>query len=194
MDRHRERGLSSSGGGYHKGDNSMKITRKGAPANHNTFSIPPIRKWIDEHAFSRSGNLVIDPFARTSKLAHITNDLNPAFDTDYNLDALDFLRIFSDESVDVVLFDPPYSLRQLKECYNGIGHDLTSHESRYFFSDMRTEIARVLKPGGICLSFGWSTGGIGKKRNMKITDILIVPHGGNHYDTLCTKEVKELKE
>ena len=35
----------------------------------------------------------INPFANTNKFTTITNDLNPEYNTDYNLDALDFLKI-----------------------------------------------------------------------------------------------------
>ena len=131
----------------------MKIQRIPSKPNKNTFSIPPIRKWIEEHLVG--SEITIDPFARHSKIAHWTNDINPECGTDFCMDALDFLRKFDDEEVDAVLFDPPYSLRQLKECYDGLGRDLTSHESKYFFSDLRNEIARVLRPGGVGVSFGW---------------------------------------
>ena len=49
----------------------------------------------------------IDPFANKNKLAKITNDLNHDFDTDYHLDALDFLKLFDEKSIDGILYDPP---------------------------------------------------------------------------------------
>lgn len=52
------------------------------------------------------------------------------------------------------------------------------------------EIARVIKPNGLCLSFGWSTNGLGKKRGFEIIEILLVAHGGNHNDTIVTIEKK----
>ena len=36
-------------------------------------------------------------------MASVTNDLNMAYDTDYHMDALDFLKMFDDSSVDGVL-------------------------------------------------------------------------------------------
>ena len=75
----------------------MIIERKWAMPNKNTFSIPPIRDFILRE-LPRDG-LVIDPFANSSKIANITNDLDPQYGTDYNLDALDFLRTFETESV-----------------------------------------------------------------------------------------------
>ncbi len=73
--------------------------------NSETFSIKPIAEIIDRYV----GHLKvsIDPFARGSKKAKITNDIDADFDTDYHMDALDFLKMHKDESVDAVLFDPP---------------------------------------------------------------------------------------
>jgi hypothetical protein len=91
--------------------------------------------------------------------------------------------------VDQVLFDPPYSPRQLKECYNDIGQTLHDTKSSVW-SNWKKEIARITKPGGYVLSFGWNTVGIGKTRGFEIRDILLVCHGGMHNDTICVREVK----
>jgi len=69
--------------------------------------------------------LSIDPFANTSKLAKITNDLNHDYDTDYHLDATDFLKTFESNSVDFIFYDPPYSLRQVSEVYKSVGIEVT---------------------------------------------------------------------
>jgi|TARA_R100000482_G_scaffold99798_1_gene43333 hypothetical protein len=165
----------------------MKIKRKWAMPNHNTFSIKPIREFIGEVPIQS-----IDPFARNSKLATITNDLNPDFDTTHNMDALDFLKTIDDNSVDMVLFDPPYSPRQLKECYDSIGKSLTQSQTQSsYWAYCKDEITRITKPGGIVLSFGWNTQGMGKSRGFEIESILLVPHGGMHNDTICVKEVKK---
>lgn len=50
------------------------------------------------------------------------------------------------------------------------------------------EIARIVKPNGKCISFGWNTNDVGKKRGFQIESILIVAHGGSHNDTLVTVE------
>jgi hypothetical protein len=52
------------------------------------------------------------------------------------------------------------------------------------------EIARLIRPGGYALSFGWSSGGMGKQLGFDIEKILLVPHGGNHHDTICVAEKK----
>ena len=168
----------------------MIIERKWAMPNKHTFLIKPIDDFIKSHLPNQPA-LILDPFAnRPSDYGAITNDLNPNTKVQFHMCALDFLRQYDNYSVDMVLFDPPYSLRQVKECYSSIGKALTGHESRHFYSDLRDEISRVLRIGGVCLSFGWSTNGIGMSRYMHIEEVLIVPHGGIHHDTLCTKEVK----
>ncbi|MFG6378341.1 MAG: hypothetical protein K1W19_08515 [Lachnospiraceae bacterium] len=84
--------------------------------NSKTFSIKPIKELIHKYAYGK----IIDPFANSSKLASITNDLDEQYDTDYHMNALDFLKIFDSESIDTVLYDPPYSARQVSECYRNL--------------------------------------------------------------------------
>ena len=156
--------------------------------NKNTFDIKPVKELIQSEL---TNGIWIDPFANQNKLATITNDLNPDFDTDYHMDALDFLKTFQNESVDDVLYDPPYSPRQVTECYQGVGMNVTSETTRAsFWGNQKNEISRIVKPGGKVITFGWNSGGIGRKYGFEITRILLVPHGGWHNDTICTVEVK----
>lgn len=166
----------------------MRIEREWAMPNKATFSIKPIGRFIEEEI--EGCEVIIDPFARNAKIATVTNDLNPECDSDYHLDALDFLNNFEDASVDGVLFDPPYSLRQLKECYDGVGCSLSQHQTQHFFSDLKDEISRVCRVGATVISFGWSSLGMGESRGFEKIRILMVPHGGIHHDTLCVSEVK----
>lgn len=157
--------------------------------NKNTFEILPIKNLISEEVSLEK--LWIDPFANRNKIASITNNLNPEFDTDHHLDALDFLKLFDDASVDGVLYDPPYSPRQVSECYKNIEHNVTSETTRAsFWGNHKKEISRIVKPGGKVITFGWNSEGIGSKYGFEIKKILLVPHGGWHNDTICTVEVK----
>jgi hypothetical protein len=157
--------------------------------NSNTFDIKCIKKLIDKYC--RVGCVSIDPFANTSKIANITNDLNPNYITDYHLDAVDFLKLFADNSVDFCFYDPPYSLRQVSECYKSVGREVTMQTTQ---SSWRTkhinEISRIIKPEGIAMCFGWNSSGIGKTRGFELIEILLVAHGGSHNDTICTVERK----
>lgn len=157
--------------------------------NKNTFSIPPIKELVAR--YTQNQNVIVDPFANNSKIGTITNDMNPKYGTMYHMDALEFLQQLESESADVVLYDPPYSLRQVKECYEGVGITVTAeHTKASWRARHLDEIARILKPNGLCLCFGWNTNGVGKKRGFEMIEALIVPHGGSKNDTLCTVEIK----
>lgn len=156
--------------------------------NKNTFDIKPINELI--HKYLVDG-VVIDPFANKNKVATITNDLDTQYDTDYHLDALDFLKQFGDNSVDVVLYDPPYSPRQVSESYRRLGRSVNMQTTQAsYWSNQKKEIDRIVKKGGISITCGWNSGGIGKKHGFEIVEILLVPHGGWHNDTIITVEKK----
>lgn len=155
--------------------------------NKNTFDIPQIKNIIEKynHGFS------IDPFANTNKMASVTNDLIPEYGTDYTEDALVFLKRFEDNSVDVVLYDPPFSVRQVSECYKKMDMSVNykTTTARYW-SAQKAEIGRIVKLGGNVITCGWNSGGIGKKHGFEIIEILLVAHGGWHNDTIVTVEEK----
>ncbi len=122
----------------------MLIERIWAMPNKNTFNIKPIRDLLSCEI--KSNELWIDPFANSNKIATITNDLNPIYDTDYNLYALDFLKIFDNNSVDGVLYDPPYSPRQVSECYKKFGYNITNKTTQSsLWTNHKKEISRILK-------------------------------------------------
>lgn len=169
-------------------NSNILIERVWAMPNKNTFDIKPIHELIVEEL---TDGLWIDPFANTNKLASVTNDLNPDYDTDYHMDALDFMKMFDSDSVDGVLYDPPYSPRQVSECYNNVGFNVTWDTTKAsFWGNHKREISRIVKIGGKVITFGWNSGGIGYKYGFEIERILLVPHGGWHNDTICTVEVK----
>jgi len=156
--------------------------------NSNTFDIKCIRRLIYKYFKPEFDS--IDPFANNSKLAKITNDLNPEMDTDYHLDAVDFMKQYTCNSMDFVFYDPPYSLRQVKECYNHIGKQITTNETNNFRTSHINEISRIVRPNGLVMCFGWNSSGIGKIRGFELIEILMVCHGGSHNDTICTVERK----
>ena len=122
----------------------MIISRCWAMPNSKTFEIKPIKELIQKYIFGLS----IDPFANGSKLASITNDLDPQYDTDYHLDATEFLRKFDDESVDTVLYDPPYSPRQVSECYKSLGKTVNTETTQStYWTNHKKEISRIVKSG-----------------------------------------------
>ena len=167
----------------------MRIERIWAMPNKWTFTIKPIKQLLEEEL---TDGIWVDPFAGMNSPATIKNDLNPDIPADYHMDAIDFLKLQPDNSIDGVLFDPPYSVRQVAECYKGFGINVTQEMTRMnFYSDMKKEIARIVKPNGKVICFGWTSMGIGKTRGFEMTRILLVPHGGQKNDTICTVEIKK---
>jgi len=161
--------------------------------NSNTFDIKCIKRLI--YKYIKDDMLSIDPFANTSKIAKITNDLNPEYDTDYHLDALDFLKMFDNNSVDFILYDPPYSLRQVSECYKNVGIDVTMETTQSSWKSRHiNEIKRILKANGIVMCFGWNSNGVGKVRGFELLEYLLVAHVGSHNDTIVTVERKFINE
>ena len=59
-----------------------------------------------------------------------------------------------------------------------------------FWSKCKDEIARITKPGGKVICFGWNSMGLGKNRGFEMTNILLVPHGASKNDTITTVEIK----
>jgi len=146
----------------------MKIDRVWAMPNKQTFLIKPIRILI----------------VQESSL----NDWLEPFPFDYNEDATKYMEKLPDESFDFGLFDPPYSPRQLKENYKGIGNYDTKSST---WSNWKNLFAKKIKKGGKVICFGWNSCGLGNSRGFEITRILLVAHGGMHNDTICTVEVKK---
>ena len=171
----------------------MKIERIWAMPNAWTFTIKPIRELLNEEV--GSGMLMrgtwIDPFAGENSPAQVTNDLNTVRPTKYHMEALPFLKQFEDETFDGALFDPPYSPRQVKEMYDNIGEKTVADNTKTsFWSQCKDELARLVKPCGKVICFGWNSMGMGKNRGFTMNRILLVPHGGNRNDTIVTVETK----
>lgn len=173
----------------------MIITKKWAMPNSKTFTILPIKELIIKYL--QENGIVLDPFANEMsiknviKSKYISNDLDSSYQCDYSMDALEFFKMFDNNSIDLILFDPPYSPRQVKECYTELELTVTIEQTgAQYWSNLKNEIQRILKIGGKVISFGWNTNGIGINRGFQIEEILIVAHGGSKNDTLCTVETK----
>lgn len=165
----------------------VEFTRTWAMPNRWTFRIAPIKQLI--HRYVGDGKGWIDPFAGENSPAEITNDLNPIRPTIYHLHALDFANVLVGEFKGV-LFDPPYSLRQTKECYDGIGYEMTQTDTQSFPNNVKKALADKVAPGGYVITFGWNSTGFGKDLGFKIVEIMLVAHGGHHNDTIITVEKK----
>ncbi len=164
----------------------MIINRIWAMPNKWTFTIKPIKELLRREV----NGYWCDPFAGENSPAQIKNDLSGK--CEFSMDALLFLKTRKDNEFDGVLFDPPYSITQARQCYEGRGMDKLNIKptSMQYWGDIKTEIARIIKPGGKAICFGWTSMGIGIKRGFKMNEILLVPHGGSKNDTIVTVETK----
>ena len=158
--------------------------------NSNTFDCLPIGEFV--RSYLRQSKVSVDPFARDNCWATHTNDLNPGTAASHHMDALDFLTAMRIEGIkaDLVIFDPPYSPRQIKECYDGIGLKMGGDEAwrTHGWTKEREAIDDILEVGGVVISCGWNSSGMGKRRSYQIIEILMVCHGAGHNDTICVAE------
>ncbi len=167
----------------------MIINRVWAMPNKWTFTIKPIAELLVRYVGTGKG--WIDPFAGMYSPAEITNDLNPERNTTHHLDALDFLKSLSGIFRGCI-FDPPYTPRQVKECYDHIGRHMEQDDALlgYKRGQYKAVVAPLIRPGGVVISCGWNTVGMGKKLGFEIIEILLVCHGSDHNDTIVTVEIK----
>lgn len=167
----------------------MNIYRIWAMPNKHTFTIKPIASLLSKYVGDGKG--WVDPFAGENSPAEYTNDLNPSKPTKYHMHAKEFVSTLEGPFTGV-LFDPPYSLTQVKECYSGIGLSLMQEDAQYFPQNVKEIIAPKVSQGGIVITFGWNSQGFGKNLGFEMIEVLMVPHGRSHNDTIVTVERKSL--
>lgn len=167
----------------------MIINRIWAMPNKWTFTIKPIKELLSRYVNTLVGYWC-DPFAGENSPAQVQNDLSGK--CEYCFDALEFLKKMETGKFDGVLFDPPYSITQAKQCYEGRGMEQLEIKptSMKYWAECKNEIKRILKPEGIVICFGWNSMGLGINRGFTQEEILLVPHGGSKNDTIVTVETK----
>jgi hypothetical protein len=170
----------------------LKFSREWVMPNSNTLLIEPARRLVLSYILQDMET--VDPFAKDCEIAKWRNDINPASKAEYHLDALDFFRLLKNHKIqaDLVVFDPPYSLRQTKECYEGFGRQftMTDAQTAVRWRDEKNAINELLKIGGLVISFGWNSSGMGIGRLYDIIEIKLLCHGGAHNDTIIVVEQK----
>jgi len=158
--------------------------------NKDTFSIPPIGDFV--RRYLHKSKVSVDPFARNKLWATHTNDLNPDTLAEHHMDAASFLKMLGGRGVqaDLVLIDPPYSPRQISECYKSIGKlvGMKETQSATLYSGVRDSVIPIVADNAIVLSFGWNTVGMGINRGFEIIEVMLCCHGGAHNDTICMAE------
>lgn len=168
---------------------TLRFTRCFAMPNAETFSIKPIGEFV--RAYLACSKVSVDPFARNRTWATYTNDINPRTSAQSHVDAEVFLKGLAVQA-DLALFDPPYSPRQVSEHYKEAGLPVTGEDTQNgrLYKRVRDALDRVVAPGGIVLSFGWQSIGMGEARGYELIETMLVAHGGGHNDTICIAERK----
>lgn len=171
-------------------DVAIQFTRVWAMPSPWTFEIYPIKCLLERYV--GGGWNWIDPFAGKFSPAKLTNDINPDMPTQYHMEALEFVQRASHEwGFAGVLFDPPYSFRQISENYKSVGMKATQMQtSMAFYEKVKSALCDKIHVNGHAISFGWNTNGFGKARGFEIVEIMAVAHGGSKNDTLVTVERK----
>jgi hypothetical protein len=168
----------------------IAFSRAWAMPTGDTFGAEPIGAFV--RRYLAQSNASIDPFARNNTWATVTNDLNPATSADYHLEAEEFCREMARQGrrFDLAIFDPPYSPRQIKDCYHRVGLAVGQKEtqSAALYKRVRDALLPLLEPKATVLSFGWNSAGMGKTRGFHLVEIMLVAHGGAHNDTICIAE------
>jgi hypothetical protein len=166
----------------------VKMTRTWAMPSRHTFTIKPVAAIIKKYS---KGIGWVDPFSGWNSPAIQTNDLNPDAPTTSHTDAQTFIEKF--DCIDGMLFDPPYSPRQISECYKGMGLKVGMKETQNATLYARVKNAAMprIVAGGIVICCGWNSGGMGEKRGFELLEIMLVAHGGAHNDTIVTVERKK---
>lgn len=166
------------------------MRREWAMPSRDTFSVGPIAAFVAPYIGASSSS--VDPFARNTRLATYRNDMNPNTAAEYHMDAIAFLERLAAEGVkcDLALLDPPYSPRQITECYAeaGLKAGMQDTQNARLYSRTRAALLPILTDNAVVLSFGWNSAGMGLKNGFALTEILMVCHGGAHNDTICTAE------
>lgn len=167
---------------------AVRFQRVWAMPNSDTFSVLPIAGFVQRYLLK--SKVSVDPFARNRRWATHTNDLNPDTAAEAHVEAWEFLERIVGDGVkpDLVIFDPPYSPRQVKEVYEQIGKHFgidDQHNAGRWTREK--QLVAALRPE-VVLSFGWNSQGMGLQHKYEPVDILLVCHGGAHNDTICMAE------
>ena len=108
--------------------------------------------------------------------------------TQYHMEAEKFCRQLKGHYKGV-LFDPPYSCRQISEHYKFLGLKASQKDtSSNFYTRVMNAICDKVD---LAISFGWNSNAFGKNRGFEIIEILLIAHGGYHNDTIVTVERKK---
>lgn len=143
----------------------MKIKRiqeasRAGKETHKHRSYKAAMRYVREALIHQPDHEILDLFARTCPWGDFRNDLNPDFKeqghTNMCMDALVATKLFDNQSIDVILFDPPFSSRMDADKYNEVGAASLWTNPKYI-SDLGKEMNRILTTNGYIIKCGFNT-------------------------------------
>jgi hypothetical protein len=150
------------------------------PLNKYTFSVRPIREWVEEECEGKTLNL----FAGKTKLDvdEVRVDKDITMNADYYVDAYDFVIdcCRDDVKFNTIILDPPYSYRKSMEMYNN--NKVSS------FKKLKDLLPSILNDGGKIITFGYHSISMGHGRGFILEKIVVLSHGGAIHDTIISVE------
>ena len=147
--------------------------------------------------------VTVDVYSGGNSIADIKNDFDHSYDTDYHMEAVEFLKTLDTCSCDTIICDPPTCSSDSKYWRDKLGLpkivDVIDGKERVvqytqinYWSILNREISRVMKPGGIVIYSGCTSTGVGKKLGFELKELNILCHGGWTPDTYITVETKKV--
>lgn len=148
------------------------------PLNKHTFTVGPIRRWVEKHTNGRTLNLFAGP--TTLSVDSIRVDIREDMPADYYMDAYDFVCTYDGELFQTAILDPPYSYRKSMEMYDGA---VMSN-----FNAVKNKLCGIIQPNARVITFGYHSVSMGQNRGFSVEEICLFSHGGAIHDTIATVE------
>ena len=101
----------------------------------------------------------------------------------FHMEANDFGAMCKETNMkfELLLWDPPYNLTQLKRQYEGIGKKLEQWQTRSPFGRAKDALGECIPLGGHVISFGFGSRGFGNIRGFKTLAIYNIEPTGTEY-------------
>lgn len=147
-----------------------------------SFEDEEIRKEILLYKKKIKIPFILNLFCGGSKIGVHRVDVNKQSMANYQLDCLEFLDKVGNEFYDIVIADPSYNGKFIKK-YNTITVPNYTCNSKNL-TDLRKEMDRVLKPGGLFIFKHWFAAEPGK--NYILEKQIVTKYGGYRRITIMT--------
>jgi len=133
--------------------------------------------------------LIVDPFARNCMWGDVRNDLNTNTKAQYHMEAKEFMKMVLENhgqgSMKCLLFDPPFSSRQLEKYKKTSKEEILNiYSTPGYIPEFFSIVEKLLAPGGIIIKLGYNTSR--PLPYLELVEIVIVNFGGNRNDVICS--------